>query len=549
MTQDTLPRRTSEIAQHAQHTNYSAGEKNFESELSKSGQQSSQTSTNTVQTTYRYLEWSTLPSDIYPFPERLPASVMKQTDPFTWKKEHKSMILALACFSTGMTAYAAGAYTSGISQMSEEWGVGRTALLVGVTTYTTGFAIAPLFLAPLSEVYGRRQVFLWTFGLFNICHLSSALCHSYPGMLVARFFLGVGGSTFSTMVGGIISDIYHAPDRGLPMSLFSTCGLAFTGVGPLVSGFVNDNLSWRWIHWIQLILNGVAMPIAYFVLKETRGSVLLSRRARALNRWLDENEESDEGQKELENAGGMRVRWKVLADEERESMAIVISVSLTRPFRLLFTESVVFWFSMWVSFAWALLFLFLQGVPLVFKENHGFDTSQTGMVFIAMVVGTLIALGLNTLIEYFAKKYFLAGNAQPDPEWRLYSSCIIGCCLPIGMFWFGWTSFSSQHWILPSMGVGCATIGIYAIYLAVFNYLADVYHRYSSSAIAAQSRNMLAGCFPLVTTAMFHRMTFAGASSFLGGVAALLTIVPWVLVFFGTRIRARSAFAKEIMAT
>lgn len=55
---------------------------------------------------------------------------------------------------------------------------------------------------------------------------------------------------------------------------------------------------------------------------------------------------------------------------------------------------------------------------------------------------------------------------------------------------------------------------------------------------------MLAGAFPLVTDAMFHRMTFAGASSFLGGVAALLTIVPWVLVFFGTRIRARSKFAK-----
>lgn len=165
MTQDTLPRRSSEIAQHTQHTNYPAGEKNFEPEFSKSGQQSSQTSTNTVQKTYRYLEWSTLPSDIYPFPERLPASVMKQTDPFTWKKEQKSMILALACFSTGMTAYAAGAYTSGISQMSEEWGVGRTALLVGVTTYTTGFAIAPLFLAPLSEV----RLFLTRQTFYTIC--------------------------------------------------------------------------------------------------------------------------------------------------------------------------------------------------------------------------------------------------------------------------------------------------------------------------------------------------------------------------------------------
>lgn len=55
---------------------------------------------------------------------------------------------------------------------------------------------------------------------------------------------------------------------------------------------------------------------------------------------------------------------------------------------------------------------------------------------------------------------------------------------------------------------------------------------------------MVAGAFPLITDAMFHRMTFAGASSFLGGVAAFLTVVPWVLVFFGTRIRARSKFAK-----
>lgn len=192
-----------------------------------------------------------------------------------------------------------------------------------------------------------------------VCHLSSAVCRSFPGMLVARFFLGVGGSTFSTMVGGIISDIYHAPDRGLPMSLFSTCGLAFTGIGPLISGFINDNLSWRWIHWVQLIVNGVGMAIAYLVLKETRGSVLLSRRVKVLNKWLDEIEVSEAGQKELESNGG-KVRWKCKADEERESLAIVVFVSLTRPFRLLFTESVVFWFSMWVSFGWGVLYLYVS---------------------------------------------------------------------------------------------------------------------------------------------------------------------------------------------
>jgi hypothetical protein len=99
------------------------------------------------------------------------------------------------------------------------------------------------------------------------------------------------------------------------------------------------------------------------------------------------------------------------------------------------------------------------------------------------------------------------------------------------------------------MGIACATMGIFSIYLATFNYLADTYHRYASSALAAQSccRNMLGGVFPLVVTALFNNLTFQGAASLLGGLAVLLTAVPWVLVMFGPTIRARSKFASEIM--
>lgn len=120
-----------------------------------------------------------------------------------------------------------------------------------------------------------------------------------------------------------------------------------------------------------------------------------------------------------------------------------------------------------------------------------------------------------------------------------------------GCFWFGWSSFPSVPWIVPTLAIGCATMGIFSIYLAVFNYLADTYHRYASSALAAQSfcRNMLGGAFPLFTPQMFKAMTFQGAGSFLGGMGALLTLVPWILVFYGPRIRARSKFASEIMNT
>jgi hypothetical protein len=92
-------------------------------------------------------------------------------------------------------------------------------------------------------------------------------------------------------------------------------------------------------------------------------------------------------------------------------------------------------------------------------------------------------------------------------------------------------------------------MGIFSIYLAVFNYTADVYHVYASSALAASGlcRNLLGGSFPLVTVQMFNGMGFQAASSLLGGIGACLTLVPWILIFFGPKIRARSKIASQIM--
>lgn len=221
-------------------------------------------------------------------------------------------------------------------------------------------------------MYGRRDVYLVTFGLYNglsspcfltyityitsVCHLATALCRSSTGMIITRFFLGVGGSTFGALIGGIISDIYLAPDRGFPMALFAMFGLGFIGVGPLVSGVIAEHLSWRWIHWLQLIFNGVLMAVSFLVLKETRGSALLSRKAKALNKFLDES--GDRGN-----------RWKVKADEERESIAVMVRVSLTRPFRFLVTEPVVFWFSCWLTFAWGILYMWANDYPSALKGD------------------------------------------------------------------------------------------------------------------------------------------------------------------------------------
>lgn len=188
---------------------------------------------------WRYLTHETLLPSPSTWDSRQNASSVPQApnlkpydSPFTWSESRKQFTTWLSCLITVVTAYTAGSYSPPSTQMSAYFGVGDVAILIGITTFTTGFAVAPMVLAPFSEINGRRPVFIATGVLFVICQLCCGLTRSYGGMLAARLFTGVGGSTFSTMVGGVISDIYHHQDRSAPMALFAGAAILGTGLGP-----------------------------------------------------------------------------------------------------------------------------------------------------------------------------------------------------------------------------------------------------------------------------------------------------------------------------
>lgn len=167
-----------------------------------------------------------------------------------------------------------------------------------------------------------------------------------------------------------------------------------------------------------------------------------------------------------------------------------------RDIDLLCTEPVVFFFSLWVH---------LVG-PLVFTTNHKFNLEQNGAVFaikikrkmlrlvltfiLAMCVGSLISTVISVFQEEVTRHY---GKASSTPEGRLYFSCVQGAFLPIGLFWFAWTLAPSVHWIVPAMAIGCATMGLFSINLAVFNYSADTYHPHSPSCTLRSFRPKPAG--------------------------------------------------------
>lgn len=99
------------------------------------------------------------------------------------------------------------------------------------------------------------------------------------------------------------------------MSLFALAAIFGTGLGPVWAGWVEENasLGWRWIEWIQAAYTGAAFIIILFFLKETRGGVVLTRRAVRLRK-----ETGDQ-------------RYRARAEAERASIPILIKNSLSRP--------------------------------------------------------------------------------------------------------------------------------------------------------------------------------------------------------------------------
>lgn len=84
--------------------------------------------------------------------------------------------------------------------------------------------------------------------------------------------------------------------------------------------------------------------------------------------------------------------------------------------------------------------------------------------------------------------------------------------------------------------------------LGVFNFLADSYSIYASSALAGQSfmRNMAAGAFPFFTRQLYQNLTPRWGSFLFACLATLLAVVPFVAFFYGPEIRRRSKFAKAL---
>jgi hypothetical protein len=183
---------------------------------------------------------------------------------------------------------------------------------------------------------------------------------------------------------------------------------------------------------------------------------------------------------------------------------IFLTVSLLRPLSMLFTEPIVGLVSLYASCSFATLFAFFAGFPYVFTIAYGFSIEETGLVFLAIVVGCLLAVPTVAICDallYRPKIKDFPPDMVPS-EYRLYPAMLGGLGLPIGLFWFAWTSKPGISWASPVAAAIPFAWGNLCVFIGTASYMLDSYTPMTAASAMSGNglaRYLLGAAFPLFT--------------------------------------------------
>jgi EmrB/QacA subfamily drug resistance transporter len=190
-----------------------------------------------------------------------PAPSAAEGDP----KDRRKLIFAIVSIALFMASIDQTIVSTALSSIEKELHAGINWSAWTISVYALGQVIALPMAGKISDMYGRKKVFMIAAAVFTVSSLCCGFAPNIAVLLVFRFIQALGGGAFMPSATGIVSDHFGSQrDRavGLFASIFPIGGI----IGPVVGGVFVSYWSWRDIFLINVPI-GIALLLltAHFI--------------------------------------------------------------------------------------------------------------------------------------------------------------------------------------------------------------------------------------------------------------------------------------------
>jgi EmrB/QacA subfamily drug resistance transporter len=273
-----------------------------------------------------------------------------------------------------------------------------------VTAYLLTSTISVPFWGKLSDLYGRKPIFMIGIVIFLIGSALSGLSQNMAMLILFRGIQGIGAGSLFPVALAVIGDLFTPQERGKYQGLFGAVfGIAFV-IGPLVGGFLTENISWHWIFYVNIpiglvslyviqrllptvktpratpnfdILGGAIFTVAItFLLLGLTNKGLVNSTTHQLNEWTDPSVGG------LILAGIVGILLFVVAETRAKEPIVPLHLFRIRTY----SSSMVATFFASFAFFGAVVFL-----PRWFQVVHGFSPTYSGLAALPLMVGLIFS--------------------------------------------------------------------------------------------------------------------------------------------------------------
>lgn len=389
--------------------------------------------------------------------------------PTHWSWPKKWFIIVVYCLLQVFVTMTSTSWVSVEFLIQERYGTGIQVTTLGQSMFIVGTAVGPAFLGPLSDISGRRWVYVASIFVYALCNIGIALALSFPMMVIFMFLAGAAGSTALSNVAGTIADLYgDADNAGQAMSLFVATANIGASLGSPVGEWVAENthMGLNWLFWLNVIIGG-AFALCLVFIPETLPRVVIQQQAKKA---------SGVGEDTFQRDAIVETKISIVRE-----IWFVFSMAL----RIMLTEPIVISLGLYNGFAYGLLFLYLDGVFDVFVDNNGLSHIAADLTYLNFVAGVIVLFCFMPIQTWFYARDRARHGGRGRPEARFLTSLVFVWGFPISLFWFAFTSNGKTSFWSPVVAGGLLAFCDPLLYLSMLNYITDSYPNVAASAIAA----------------------------------------------------------------